>query len=43
MGFLPIFSTRSENAVSASPHFQRLPLNKSAPKMAGHPAPYGKH
>jgi hypothetical protein len=38
MGFLPIFSTRSENAVPASLHFQRL----TSPKMAGHPAPYGK-
>jgi hypothetical protein len=38
MGFLPIFSTRSENAVSASLHFQRL----TSPKMAGRPAPHGK-
>ncbi len=39
MGFLPIFSTRSENAVSASLHPKRLTLLT----MAGHTAPHGKH
>ncbi len=39
MGFLPIFSTQSENAVFALRHFQLL----TSLKMAGHPAPHGKH